>query len=186
MAFSLVTGLISNSCSKSNSDPDIPYTDGQIIADHTVVDQFDKIPQQYIDEVKKMLVDISGESHSLGYRIGHDLLELVDPKYQVLTFDGSVPANSSQYLRLGRHGAVGEAAFYTSQSSVNAYKSLITNQNSTGNPYSVMGFGWCWDMSWQNAPGGGLDPVHNVHWAGSSEGGAQRKPQMGFGPGIRH
>ena len=159
---------------------------GQTIADHTVVDQFDKIPQQYIDEVKKMLVDISGESHSLGYRIGHDLLELVDPKYQVLTFDGSVPANSSQYLRLGRHGVVGEADFYTSQSSVNAYKSLITNQHNTGNPYTVMGFGWCWDMSWQNAPGGGLDPVHNVHWAGSSEEVLMGVSDGVWTTGIRH
>ena len=50
---------------------------GQIIADHSVVDQFDNIPQQYIDEVKKMLVDIAGESHSLGYRIGMNLLELL-------------------------------------------------------------------------------------------------------------
>ena len=29
---------------------------GQIIADHTVVDKYDIIPQQFIDEVKKMLV----------------------------------------------------------------------------------------------------------------------------------
>ena len=69
---------------------------GQIIADHTVVNAYDKIPQIYIDEVKKMLVDIAGESHSAGYRIGMELLESLNPNYQVLSYDGSVPASSIQ------------------------------------------------------------------------------------------
>jgi len=38
-----------------------------------VVDKYDDIPQYYIDEVKKMLVDIAGESHSAGYRNGMNL-----------------------------------------------------------------------------------------------------------------
>ena len=53
-------------------------TDAQIIADHHVVDQFDEIPQQYIDSVKTMLVSISGESHASGYQNGLNLLELLD------------------------------------------------------------------------------------------------------------
>ena len=52
---------------------------GQIVADHTVVDKYNKIPQQYINEVKKMLVDIAGESHSSGYRNGMNLLKLLIP-----------------------------------------------------------------------------------------------------------
>ena len=155
----------------------------QIIADHTVVDRYDDIPQQYIDEVKKMLVDIAGESHSLGYRIGMNLLELYDSKFQVTTYDGSVPGVSSSYLRLGRHGAVGEAEFYTSSAAVNAYKSHITSQNTSGNPYSVIGFGWCWDMTWQNAPGGIIDPVHQVRWAGSSVGGPNGNLRWGLDAG---
>ena len=31
---------------------------GQIIADHTVVDKFDDIPQYYIDKVKEMWVSV--------------------------------------------------------------------------------------------------------------------------------
>ena len=31
---------------------------GQIIADHTVVDKFENIPQQYIDSIKKMWVQV--------------------------------------------------------------------------------------------------------------------------------
>ncbi len=158
-------------------------SNAQIIADHTVVSKYNEIPQQYIDAVKKMLVDIAGESHSLGYRVGENLLEILDPKFQVLTYDGTLPAYSTQYLRLGRHGSVGEATFYTSQTAINAYKSHITSQNSSGNPYSVMGFGWCWDMTWQNAPGGGLDPVYNVRWAGSSDGGPNGNLRWGLDSG---
>ena len=35
----------------------------QIIADHSVVDRFDDIPQYYIDAVKKMWLVVPGESH---------------------------------------------------------------------------------------------------------------------------
>ena len=41
-----------------------------IIADHTIVDRYNDIPQYWIDEVKKMWVDIPGESHASGYRNG--------------------------------------------------------------------------------------------------------------------
>jgi hypothetical protein len=152
----------------------------QIVADHTVVDKYDRIPQQYIDAVKKMLVDIAGESHSAGYRNGLDLLELLDNKFQALTYSGTPPASSTQYLRLGKHADVGEATFYTTQTAINAYKSHLTAQKNTGNPYSVVGFGWCWDMTWQNAPGGTKDPVHNVRWAGSSEGGPDGNMRWGL------
>ena len=155
----------------------------QIIADHSVVDKYDEIPQQYIDIVKNMLVDIAGESHSLGYRIGLNLLELLDSKFQVSTYDGSIPGITSINLRLGRHAPVGEEEFYTSVSSVNAYKSQITTQYTSGNPYSVLGFGWCWDMTWINDPGGSLDPTHKVHWAGSSEGGPQGNLRWGLDAG---
>ena len=46
----------------------------QIIADHTVVDKYDKIPAEYLALVKQMWVNIPGESHSSGYRKGMDLL----------------------------------------------------------------------------------------------------------------
>lgn len=155
----------------------------QIIADHSVVDKYDAIPQQYIDLVKNMLVDISGESHSLGYRIGMNLLESYDSKFQAITYDGSIPGLTNNSLRLGRHASVGEEEFYTSASAVNAYKSHITTQNTGGNPYSVIGFGWCWDMTWHNAPGGGTDPVHKVRWAGSSVEGPNGDVRWGLDAG---
>jgi hypothetical protein len=55
---------------------------GQIIADHTVVDKYTDIPQQYIDSVKKMWIQVLGESHSGGYRTGLDLLSSEIPKFK--------------------------------------------------------------------------------------------------------
>jgi hypothetical protein len=94
----------------------LAYTgvDAQIVADHNEVDEFDNIPQVYLDMVKTMLVDISGESHSAGYRIGMNLLELMDNSYQAETYSYSAPLESSdQYVRLGRHITMGENCFFS-------------------------------------------------------------------------
>ena len=56
---------------------------GQIIADHTVVEKYDRIPQHYIDEVKKLWLVVAGESHAEGYRHGLELLELQNPAFAV-------------------------------------------------------------------------------------------------------
>ena len=61
---------------------------GQIIANHTIVDQYDKIPQQYIAEVKKMWVAIVGESHSAAYRQGLVLLESLNPTFAANVTEG--------------------------------------------------------------------------------------------------
>lgn len=161
--------------------PSVIY--GQIVADHSVVDRYDDIPQEYLDKVKKMLVEIDGESHSLGYRNGVDLLEILDNRFQVTTFAGAPLSYTDQYLRLGKLGEVGEETFYTSQTAINTYKARISNQNNTGNEYSVIGFAWCWDMHWINPPGGAKDPVHNVRWAGTSEGGPSGSLRWGLDSG---
>ena len=155
----------------------------QIIADHTIVDYYDNIPSLWIDIVKTMLVDIAGESHSAGYRKGANLLEDYDVTYQAFTYAGSPPAYSNSYLRLGKHATVGEANFYTTQNAIDTYKDVITDQYDTGNPFDVMGFGWCWDMSGTNAPGGTIDPVYNVRWAGASVGGADGNQRWGLDSG---
>ena len=143
--------------------------DGQIVADHTVVDQYDDIPQQYIDMVKTMMVSLPGESHATTFRIGPNLLEQMDARFQAETFEYSTPSASTQYLRIGGHRMAGEAIIF-SQSAISEVKQEISEQHNAGNPFHVMGFGWCYDMTRGDAPGGGLDPVHNVHWAGRSEG----------------
>ncbi|MCZ2337460.1 MAG: hypothetical protein LC127_04530 [Chitinophagales bacterium] len=56
---------------------------GPIIANHTVVDKYDDIPQRWIDSVKTMWVSIAGESHSAAYRTGVQLLENQNSKFAV-------------------------------------------------------------------------------------------------------
>lgn len=152
---------------------------GQIIADHRVVDQYNQIPQEYINKVKKMLVNIAGESHSAGYRIGMNLLKAYDSKFQVLIYGGERPAYSDSYLRFGSHESVGEEDFYVTQTVIDAYKSHITSQNSSGNEYSVIGYAWCSDM-YYGTPTAARDPVYKIPWYGESLGGADGNKPWGL------
>jgi hypothetical protein len=56
---------------------------GQIIADHTIIDGFDDIPAEYIDKIKKTLFVIAGESHAGAYTGGLELMEALDPKFNM-------------------------------------------------------------------------------------------------------
>jgi hypothetical protein len=160
-----------------------------IIADHNIVDQYDKIPQEYITKIKTMRLNIAGESHSTGYLIGLELLSDLEPtKYPAsVTFNPALPEPyRDNALRADRYVegvgyATGEAEWYTWHAFDNPegapYAHKIKNHldycdNITpGIAISAIGFGWCWDMLWSNPPGGGEDPVYHVHWAGSSVGG---------------
>lgn len=168
-------------------------TNGQIIADHTVVDDFDKIPQQYIDEVKKMWVILAGESHSKAYRIGCQLLENSHPQFQVKIKDSDTPDEfSDQYLRLSRGtwGDVntnsgwiynyGEEDWFTTPLAINRTKDHLTYCNTNNLEIAAMGFGWCWDMTANNWPGGEVDPVYQVRWAGRTDGGPEGSMRWGL------
>ena len=61
---------ISFTTSSSNSE-------GQIIADHRIIKDFEKIPPEYLTAVKKMMVWFPGESHSYAYRDGLELLKAI-------------------------------------------------------------------------------------------------------------
>ena len=154
-----------------------------IIADHTIVDDYDIIPQQYIDSVKKMWTVLAGESHSGGYRIGAELLEAQDTRFQVSTVDWGEPEPASEAnLRLSRgtwgdvnqsSGWVyhyGEEDWFTSDLAVSRTRAGITYCNTNGFEIDAMGFGWCWDMNW-TAPAGDIDPVFQTRWGGSTDGG---------------
>lgn len=154
----------------------------QIVADHSVVDHYAVIPQQYIDSVKKMLVSLPGESHSEGYRLGHRLLEQMDSIFQVETYVGSPSAATDAFLRLGMHRYGGEYLFF-SESRIEQIKGEIDDQNGSGNPFHVMGFGWCYDMTKDNDPGGIEDTVYQVRWAGRSVEGPDGNMRWGLDSG---
>jgi hypothetical protein len=161
----------------------------QIIADHTIVDRYDDIPAQYISAVKAMWVNIPGESHSQAYRTGLGLLAAQDSRFAAnattaANTDPSPEAATADYLRTSRYrfindsyfsDATGESAWYTSADGIDNIKAHLDFFNAGGgnNPIAAMGFGWCWDMTWTNDPGGTIDPVYKVHWAGASDGGPQ-------------
>ena len=148
-----------------------------IIADHTVVNKYDQIPQVYIDKVKEMLLNIGGESHSRGYRYGLQLLENLDSRFAVNIDLGNPEAVTSNHLRANGtvrfptgswHNWVGEEDFWTSDWA----KSTVTDfirycDEDLNNPVSVLGFGWCYDMT-----DGGIadyvDPVYGCRWGGES------------------
>lgn len=148
----------------------------QIIADHTVVSDYDKIPASYMAKVKTMMVYFPGESHSFAYRKGMELLEAANPSYACNVATGE--ANTVQYVRVNNGGA-GEAAWYTwwaypegsKPAAKDTIKNYITEYVNHGHPMHAIGFAWCWDTAWTNPPGGTIDPDYNVRWAGSSDGG---------------
>jgi len=157
---------------------------GQIIADHTVVDKFEDIPQQYIDSVKKMWVQVLGESHSAGYRNGITDFAAAYPKYAGFGREyGTLEGPEAGHLRLNRYWwsydpntgdyqtknwyrfGGGEEDFWTTQWAVNNVKENITYCNdSAKNIVTAVGFGWCWDMI--NGTGGTVDPVYGCRWSG--------------------
>jgi len=171
----------------------IPAWGDPIIAAHTVVEQCQEIPTAFIDEVKRMWVSVPGESHSSGYRRGCELLETLDSRFQVnVTENGTPEAYTDTHLRIsgatwgdlthstGWSYSYGEEDWYTSAAAIQRTKDGLTYATTNGFDVAAMGFGWCWDMTWHNSPGGGVDPVHQVCWAGSSEGGPEGDLRWGL------
>ncbi len=169
---------------------------GQIIADHTVVDMYDKIPQQYIDEVKKMWVVIAGESHSLSYRTGTELLETLDNKFQVTVKESGTPDTyTSSNLRISRatwgdHDNAtgwiydyGEEDWWTNVTAITRTKASLQYCKDNGPALTAMGFGWCWDATWINGVAGGYDPVYYTRWAGATSGGPDGNAPWGLDAG---
>lgn len=170
-----------------------PSLAAPLIIDHSAVDKHVDIPQYWIDQVKKMWLNVPGESHSLGYRLGLSLLESADNRFQVNVAESGTPeAPTDLYLRISRatwgdvssptgwRYGYGEEDWFTSQTARDRTKSHITYSSANGREIAAIGFGWCWDMTWHNAPGGTVDPLHHVRWAGSSVGGPEGDLRWGL------
>ncbi len=131
----------------------------QIIADHTVVDKYDDIPQYYIDQVKKMWLSYAGESHADAIRMGLVLLENLDAKYSVSQISSGTPepyttanlrVNEATWgsYRTGPTGWVhsyGEQDWFTSAGAIAQTKAGLDYCASNGPALSAFGFGWCYD-----------------------------------------
>jgi len=134
----------------------LSYT--QIIADHTVVDKYDEIPQEFIDEVKKMWLSYPGESHSEAIRDGLEALEGIDGTYQVnVTEEGTPEAYTTSHLRAssatwgsysvssGWVYSYGTYSWFVQPLGISRTKAGIDYCNSNNLTIGALGFGWCWD-----------------------------------------
>jgi len=68
-----------------------------LIIDHNSIALFDQIPQTYINEVKKRLIMLPGESHGRAYGYGLELVEADDSRFNSSTnWSGSAEAYTEQ------------------------------------------------------------------------------------------
>lgn len=181
----VVLSLFTNQGCK-NEVPELPsLTHGpQIIADHTVVDLYDKIPQFYLNKVKEMWLTIPGESHSRAYLAGLERLASKNSLYKVkITGSGTPESFTDEYLRATKatwgdfdHSTgwifnYGEEDWFTNSIAVERTKAGITYCNEiAGLIMSAIGFAWCNDMIGGYATSG-RDPVYDCRWMGSSQNG---------------
>jgi hypothetical protein len=138
---------------------------GQIIADHTVVDKYDDIPQYYIDVVKKMWLSYAGESHTNAIRIGLTLLESINPVYAVSQISAGTPEPyTTSNLRVNeatwgsyRNGPTGwvhfygEQDWYTSAEAIAQTKASLDYCATSGPALAAFGFGWCYDPDYMTS-----------------------------------
>lgn len=171
----------------------VTRSENQIIADHSVVDQFDKIPQHYIDEVKKMWVVIAGESHSQAYRTGLAILEEQFPVYAVsITESGEPEGPSSSYLRFSRAtwGDVnnetgwiydyGEEDWFTNETAVTRTKASLLHCHNSDLGLTVFGFGWCYDATYPGVSGK-YNSEYGTRWGGATVGSPEGEKVWGLG-----
>jgi hypothetical protein len=152
---------------------------GQIIADHNSVDQFNNIPQHYIDEAKKMMVSFFGESHSQAYRTGMQLLEEADGRFTCNVATGE--SYTDQHVRVEERGYIGEDLIFTWYSyplgsrpddwKVTWFKDQIKQYQDQNHPFSAVGYAWCNDLASSDNITAAADPEYGVHWYGRSAGG---------------
>ena len=161
---------------------------GQIIADHNIVADFDKIPAYYINEVKKMWLVYAGESHSYAIRAGLAYLESQYPQFAANVRESGTPdpyTTSDLRASAGTWGDYsnssgwiynyGEEDWFTNSTALSRTKAGISYCNSHSLTISAIGLGWCWDLVGLSSTSGlgTADPVSGNIWYGVSKQGPQ-------------
>jgi hypothetical protein len=136
----------------------VSHADVAYKVDHTDVDLFNSIPDQYLNLVKQMRIHSTGESHSRQMTHGLELLEAANSKYSVqidtnlgnLTESGALKVLTSywyvEYPQWTTYGAGDEK--YWSTPTGRAYSVATAYQAAQqGKPLAISLWNWCWDMS---------------------------------------
>lgn len=157
------------------------FSNAQIIADHNSVDMYDKIPQQWVDEVKKMWVSVAGASHAMAYQAGLGRLFENDPsRPSTSQFEGEPKPYRDTHLRInmafrGTHDSPtaweytnGQAQWWTNQVARERIKAYLQYCHDNGPALYATMYGWSFDAQFDNPPGGEFDPTYHVRWAGST------------------
>ena len=147
----------------------------QIIADHTIVDDYANIPAEYMTEVKKMLVYFSGRSHSSSYRTGLELLEEDEPAYAVNR--GTGESYTTAYLRCNENPSgyvytdvwFSWLAWNTPPAASTWITNLIQEYSDHSHPFTTIAYSWCWDMV-SGYPSADYDPEYGFRWWGYATG----------------
>lgn len=156
------------------------------IIDHTYITKYINIPQYYINIIKTKRFNLPGESHSSGYRNGLQWLNTQEPKLSINRTESGTPESyNNSHLRVDRATwgdlnnssgwiyGYGEEDWYTSTTAISRTKAHLQYCYDNSLVADYFGFGWCWDMTWSNDPGGTVDPIYKCRWAGSSVGGPE-------------
>jgi hypothetical protein len=138
--------------------PSISIAAPSIIINHTSVDLYDDIPDNYINAVKTMWFSMPGESHSRAYYNGLLQLQSANSKYKVVVSanPGSGNINAGDGLAIyytnvfgalwngssWDWGAGEEDWFYNGATKPRGHIQHVSNASYR---LSGLGLGWCWD-----------------------------------------
>ena len=131
-----------------------------IIIDHTAVDDFERIPDEYIQLVKKMCIQIIGESHSAQIPTGMERLESNNSKYGVqvdygdpknLTDDNALKVCRTNYSQYGwgQYGA-GEEGYWANEDARKQTENTALQAINENIPFKISLWHWCWDVCWND------------------------------------
>jgi hypothetical protein len=139
----------------------LPFTllAAPIVVDHTCTD-VSKIPDNWIEQVRKMIVQYVGESHGRQVPHGLALLAAQDEKYKVQIGDGEndkidvlTDTTALRILRTQKntYGPInGDELYWATETARGYTEATAQDAVDKGTPLAVSLWCWCWDMSSEN------------------------------------
>lgn len=195
----VINGRLAVIDSDTSSTP-TPTPQANIIADHTTVDLYSDIPQNWIDTVKTKWFSIVGASHAGSLPVGMVDLHDIDGDYDVTAQYSGTP-NGYQTTGL-RSSSVAWGTFasatgwswlteqeywWTSSISPTRVKAYLQYCKDTGPALFATMYGWSYDANFDheggNGPEGAYDPVYHTRWAGSTREGVDGNHAWGLDSG---